>query len=160
VFGGLRTLPSVTLTRMPRIADIVRWGEAVGRGLGWPEGAFLTAYGNNRLDASETAINGSAVANAVVHFAANMLEWQCSPTELFERLSEYVGQKAARSAGWPKTTQKITNELRRMAPQLRIRGVSVIFSRTREGRVVQIASAPFVAAMGSPGHSGDQGTTA
>jgi hypothetical protein len=34
VVGGLRELPSVRLSRMPRMADFARWGEAVGRGLG------------------------------------------------------------------------------------------------------------------------------
>jgi hypothetical protein len=160
VVGGLRELPSVTLTKMPRMADFARWGEAVGRGLGWHEGAFLTAYGNNHFDASETAINGSVVAIAVFHFATDMLELKCSPTELLERLSEYVGKKTARSAAWPKTTQRFTNELRRMAPQLRTYGVAVIFSRTREGRVVQILKFALLRGTGPLRDSGDQGGTA
>jgi hypothetical protein len=73
---------------------------------------------------------------------------------------QYVGKKTARSAAWPKTTQRFTNELRRMAPQLRIYGVSVIFSRTREGRVVQIANVRFLGAMRSLGGSGDPGAPA
>ena len=41
VVGGLRELPSVRLTELPRMADFACLGEAVGRGLGWPEGTFL-----------------------------------------------------------------------------------------------------------------------
>ena len=89
-----------------------------------------------------------------------MLEWECSPTELFERLGEFVGKKAARSAAWPKSTQKFTNELRRMAPQLRMHGVSVVFNRTHEGRVVQIANIRLLGAIGSSRQAGDQSGTA
>jgi hypothetical protein len=34
------------------MADFVRFGEAVGRRLGWPEGTFLEAYLNNRRKAA------------------------------------------------------------------------------------------------------------
>src|SRR5262249_43670176 len=122
IVGGLRELPSVQLSRMPRMADFARWGEAIGRGLGWHQGELTAAYSNNRLDATETAIDGSAVGRAILAFAAEMMEWKCSPTELLEILAQRAGKKVAKSATWPKSTRCFTNELRRLAPQLRMRG--------------------------------------
>jgi hypothetical protein len=130
------------------MADFARWGEAIGRGLGWREGEFTLAYSNNRLDATETAIDGSAVGRAVLAFAAEMIEWKCSPTELVEILRQRVGWRVAKSAAWPKTTRCFTNELRRLAPQLRMRGVSVEFSRTYEGRLIRIASSHGLSLLG------------
>jgi hypothetical protein len=151
IVGGFRVLPSVKLTRMPRMADFARWGEAIGRGLGWQEGEFTTVYGNNRLEATESAIDGSAVGRAVLAFADEMMDWKCSPTELLEILAERVGKKVAKSRAWPKSIPLFTNELRRLAPQLRMRGVGVEFSRTREGRIVWITSFRALAVLGGGG---------
>jgi hypothetical protein len=119
--------------------------------MGWQEGEFATVYGNNRLEATESAIDGSAVGRALLAFAAEMVDWKCSPTELLEILAERMGKKVAKSAGWPKSTQQFTNELRRLAPQLRMRGVGVEFSRTREGRIVWITSCRALAVLGGGG---------
>ena len=56
VVGGLRELPSVQLTELPRMADFACLGEAVGRALGWPEGMFLATYSENRHETTVTAL--------------------------------------------------------------------------------------------------------
>ena len=66
VVGGLRTLPSVSLPELPRMADYAKWGEAVGRGLGWPSETFLSTYNANRKDATLPALEDSAVGNALL----------------------------------------------------------------------------------------------
>src|SRR5262249_18514282 len=43
VSGGLRLLPTVRPETLPRMADFGLFAEAVGRGLGWEDGAFLNA---------------------------------------------------------------------------------------------------------------------
>jgi hypothetical protein len=67
VVGGLRMLPSVVLPEMPRMADYARWGEAVGRGLGWPSDKFLSTYNANRKEATWTTLDDSAVAVALLN---------------------------------------------------------------------------------------------
>ena len=145
VVGGLRELPDVKLDRLPRMADFAKWGEAVSRGLGWKQGAFLRAYEDGRRDASETSLQDSALGSVLLGLASTVLNWECSPTELFHMLSEKVGKKVARSAGWPKTTRTFTNELRRLAPQLRMHGLFVTFHRTHQGRRVSVVTAEFMA---------------
>ena len=38
------------------MADFARFGEAVGRGLGWPADTFLSAYSDNRYERTETVL--------------------------------------------------------------------------------------------------------
>ena len=52
VVGGLRELPSIKLPELPRMADFVAFDEAVGHSLGWPAGMVLTAYKDNRREAT------------------------------------------------------------------------------------------------------------
>jgi putative DNA primase/helicase len=54
IAGGLRELPSVQVKELPRMADYARWGEVVGRGLGWEVRRFLSIYNDNRKNATET----------------------------------------------------------------------------------------------------------
>src|SRR5262249_17456443 len=63
VVAGLRELPSVQLPELPRMADFACFGEAIGRGLGWEEGTFLSAYTENRKDAAALALEDSALAS-------------------------------------------------------------------------------------------------
>jgi hypothetical protein len=42
IVGGLRELPSVNLTDLPRMADYAEWGEAISRGLGWGVDTFIS----------------------------------------------------------------------------------------------------------------------
>jgi hypothetical protein len=65
------------------------------------------------------------------------------------RCGRSSGKKVAKSAAWPESTELFTNELRRLAPQLRMRGVSVEFSRTRDGQIVRITSCQALAVLGS-----------
>ncbi|HKI19817.1 MAG TPA: hypothetical protein VKA15_18155, partial [Isosphaeraceae bacterium] len=66
VVAGLRMLPSVSLTELPRMADYAQWGEAVGRGLGWESESFLSTYKANRRDATLMALEDSAVGSALL----------------------------------------------------------------------------------------------
>jgi putative DNA primase/helicase len=69
--GAARELPSVRLTHLPRMADFARLGEAVGRGLGWGEGAFLSAYLANRKDATAASLEDSPLAEILLSSVKN-----------------------------------------------------------------------------------------
>jgi len=136
VVGGLHTLPSVSLPELPRMADYAKWGEAVGRGLGWASDTFLSAFNDNRQDATLMALEDSAVGNVLLEIAMGMTTWEGSAAELHYDLTRCVGKKVAASARWPKTPIQFSNELRRVASQLYMHGVSIQFSRNRDKRLV------------------------
>jgi hypothetical protein len=141
VVGGLRELPSVTLKKLPRMAEFATFGEAVGGSLGWPAGAFLTAYVYNRLDAATSTFEDSLVARALLRLVGPVAQqWAGNAADLQIALTKIVGKKNAASASWPKTCYRLGNELRRVAPQLRMYGLSVTFERTRKGRFITVTS--------------------
>ena len=140
VVGGLRELPSVRLTKLPRMADFACLGEAVGRGLGWPEGTFVETYGANRHEATVTALEESVLATVLLDCAAlgGLINWTKSASEMLDDLADDVPRRVRASSRWPKSPRAFTNELRRIAPQLRTRGVSVTFIRTNTNRLITI----------------------
>ena len=140
--GGLRELPSVHLAELPRMADYAMWGEAVGRGLGWEPGTFLSTYIDNRKEATLTGLLDSPLGNVLLLVARLIPGLSDTPSKLHAKLTEIVGKKVAASADWPKTTEKFGNELRRLAPQLRMHGLNVSFERRHEGRIINLKSEP------------------
>ena len=138
--GGLRELSSVQLTELPRMADFACLGEAVGRALGWPEGTFLATYSANRQETTVAALEESVLATVLLDCAAlgGLANWTLSATEMLDELGDDVPRRVRASSRWPKSPRAFTNELRRIAPQLRTRGISVKFTRTPDNRLITI----------------------
>jgi hypothetical protein len=154
--GGLRELPAVNLPELPRMADYARWGEAVGRALGWAPDAFLSTYLSNRRHATVPALLDSALATTLFQLGRELEgpRWQgWSPSVLFDELTQFVEERDARAvghlsaaqarkkqlasaAGWPRNAQAFSKELRRVAPQLRLHGLAIHFERDNQGRHV------------------------
>jgi len=143
ILGGLldviaaarRQLPSVVLTKAPRMADFAHWGEAVGRGLVWPEQEVLKSYLRNRRAATVAVIEDSLVGSMLL---SGFSSWSGTFFHLHSLLTEAVDKKTAGSAGWPKTVPQFARELHRIAPQLRTHGLSITCSRHKTGRRLAI----------------------
>ena len=140
IVGGLREVPSVHLAELPRMADYAIWGEAVGRGLGWEPGTFLSTYMDNRKEATITDLLDSPLGNVLLQVAQMFTGVSFTPAKLHAALTEIAGKKVAALADWPKTAEKFGNELRRLAPQLRMHGMNVSFESRNEGRVITLKS--------------------
>jgi hypothetical protein len=138
VAGGLRELPSVHLAKLPRMADFAAYAEAVGRALGWPAETVLTDYNRNRREATAIQLEDSLVATAMLEIPPSTSYWTGTASVLLDQLSRVVDKNVASSAGWPKSAARFTNELRRVAPQLRTHGISISFDRNREKRLLTI----------------------
>lgn len=161
VVGGLRQLPSVQLATLPRMADFARWGEAVGRALGWGEGAFLAAYERNRRSADEQAIEGSTIASAVCTLVSDA-SFSGNAQELLDRLGEIVGEKTSRSKGWPQSPRGMSACLARVIPALRKFGVEVTHERAAGGqrkRLIRITNCEAAGGTGAGDSSPMTGDT-
>ena len=66
------------------------------------------------------------------------MNWTLSATEMLEELGDDVPARVRASSRWPKSPRAFTNELRRIAPLLRTRGISVKFTRTPDNRLITI----------------------
>ncbi len=127
--GGLRNLPSVKLSRLPRMADFAVWGEAVWRALGKKTGEFLKVYATNRQQASENILEESAVAQILRAMMSTRSKWTGTARELLEELERIADEKVTKSKRWPKNPRALSGQLRRLAPALRTVGIMVDFSK-------------------------------
>ena len=140
VAGGLRELPSVRLTELPRMADFAVFAEAVGRALGWPADSVLSDYNDNRRDAALTYLEDSPLTDILLELAPHKLDWVRTASDLLAELTAWAGKRVTASPRWPKSPLALSRELRRIAPQMRMHGVSITFLRTPEKRFIEIIS--------------------
>jgi hypothetical protein len=136
IVGGLHALPSVELKELPRMADFAEWGEATSRGLGWGTETFGATYNTNRKDATEALLEDSEVAEVVLAMGKIGVNWAASPQVVYERITRGLDREARPK--WPKSPSMFGAELRRIAPQLRLHGISVDFRRRNGKRIVTL----------------------
>jgi hypothetical protein len=148
--GGLRLLPGIKLSAMPRMADFAKFGEAVSRALGNPADTFLTAYNENRRDANETVVEDSPAAGALRELASRG-SWRGTAAELLSELTAIVGEKVAESRHWPRSARGMSGAVRRLAPALCMVGVLIDFEdRTKTARLIAIRLADCEGSRPSP----------
>jgi hypothetical protein len=146
VAGGLRRLPEVNLTSLPRMADFALFAEGVCQALGHAPGEFLATYNENRKAANESALADSPLAGAMMELAARHQDWSGTATELLDELRAIVDPQDGRSSGTnrhrllllPKSPGALSASLKRLAPQFREAGVDVQFSRAKNTRMISV----------------------
>ena len=92
---GIKRLPTVKLSTLPRMADFARWGSAACPDLKTKSGQivrFIDAYAGNREDTVEGVLEADPVAVAIRRFMADREEWQGIATELLVHLNGVVGE--------------------------------------------------------------------
>ena len=135
VAGGMREMPSVRLTALPRMADFAAFAEAVGRSLGWPADTAISDYNDNRREASMSQLEDSPLAAFLLDLGPDYLNnWSGSPSLLYKDLTSLAGN-TAESPRWPKSPAALTVELRRIAPQLAVHGILAHSRRSHNGRI-------------------------
>ena len=132
VVDAIRNLPSTHLTESPRMADFAKWSVAAFGD------AFLIAYQSSVQSAVEIGLEGSLVAQAVRGFMANRSEWTGKPGELYELLNKAVSESTQHLKEWPKAPNKLSEKLRRIAPNLRKVGIDIGWSRQGSARLVTL----------------------
>ncbi|MFI5461132.1 MAG: hypothetical protein ACHRXM_37470 [Isosphaerales bacterium] len=114
------------------MADFAAFAEAVGRALGWPADSVLSDYNDNRRDAALTYLEDSPLTDILLELAPYKLVWIRTASDLLAELTTWAGIRVTVSPRWPKSPLALSRELRRIAPQMRMHGVSIMFLRTDE----------------------------
>jgi hypothetical protein len=138
--AGLRQLPSVRPNELPRMADFAAFAEAVGHGLGWPAGTFLSDYRDNRRQATVLQLEDSPLGHLLLDHARYMNDWAGVATDLLCKLNALAGPRVTASPRWPKSPSALTRELRRIAPQLAMHDVNIVFDRNSERRLILVST--------------------
>ena len=98
VAHGIRMLPETQSEDWPRMADFAHWATACECAL-WQRGTFRDAYGSNRRNATQAAIDDDPVASAVRDLVTKEGDWEGTTSELLTKLSQLVGEPQAKAKG-------------------------------------------------------------
>lgn len=120
---ALRDGPHVQLPKQPRMADFAAIGAAIAPVLGWTAKDFITAYDSKRDDGRGAVIDSEPFAVALGEWLTAE-GWMGSAGELLDALQHHA-QLERLPRTWPQSPQSVGSLLRRLAPDLRARGIDV-----------------------------------
>jgi hypothetical protein len=136
---ALARVEQMRFDRLPRMADFAQWAAAAEVALGFEAGEFIRAYAGNREDANELALEASSVAATVRTFMADRQGWSGTAAELLTLLNQIAGDSVRHQTTFPKKPNKLSGDIKRIAPNLRATGLDVAFRREpRTGRRIII----------------------
>jgi len=134
VAAALQHEATTVLPRKPRMADFAQWVTAAAPALGWEREAFLDAYLANRREANDLTLDASPVSQVVRDWAATLDEpWEGTASDLLKLLDGRVDEKTQKLKVWPNNARSLSNNLRRLAPNLRATGIDVGFDIRKHG---------------------------
>jgi hypothetical protein len=152
--AGLRNYEGVKLASLPRMARSARWIAACEMGLPEDQGSFAEAYERNREELHSLAIDHSPVATALIAWMDRRVAvagkknperkvepdkpWEGRASDLHDELLGVVNGLVATSSGFPKAPNKLSGELRRLAPALLKAGVRVTLGRSKHGSKITV----------------------
>ena len=137
----LKTLPTVKVERLPRMADFAKFAIAAEAALNLPPGRFLEVYAGNRQEAHETALEASPVAIALQRLMEYRQSWQGTSSELLKELSALVDEKTIKSRNWAGSERSLGKALTRLTPDLRGIGIKLSRPRSNSKRLIVIEKA-------------------
>lgn len=147
IFGGLlralsialRRIENIALKDLPRMADFAYLIHAAEPALPWSSGEFRRVYAQNRASIIDTAVESNLVSGAIAEMMKDRPgPWIGTPTQLWERLSEIVGDGIARSKSWPKSPSILSRRLNEITSFLRQYGIEVDLVKNNNGRNIII----------------------
>ena len=138
VVMALRNRDTVKMTNKPRMADFAKWGCAAEPA--HSEGPiFLKAYLKNRSSINDVAIEASLVGLPIIALRQDHFPWDGTVGELLEVLGEFVDGITLKSNAWPKSARSLSAQLKRITPNLRRQGISVIpGEKGNKGRMIRL----------------------
>jgi hypothetical protein len=134
---ALRLLPSIKLTHKHRMADYQLLGEAVAQAQGHPAGHFSTRYAAAVNEGIDRSLETYGIANALQVFTYSMKNpWEGNYLSLLGDLNLQMGIDRSH---WPKSVKGFANQLKRITPGLRRRGISIeALGHGRNGSALRI----------------------
>lgn len=128
---ALHRLSSVILPRKPRMADFATWATAAEPALGLPDGAFVEAVFQHIAAMADLPLEASPIVaplRELVEQQPATLDgerprWTGTATALLSELARIAGDNGRRHPDWPRNGQALSGQLKRLAPNLRQKGI-------------------------------------
>lgn len=145
--AALAILPTVHLTHKQRMADYERLGEAVARALGFEAGHFQALYAELVRAGIDRALESNSVAQVLDKYIQERItpfNWQGTAGQLYDLLNgQTLLDRSTDRSTWPKSPKGLADQLRRIAPAYRAKGVEIShLGHNREGAIWRIATTP------------------
>lgn len=136
--AGLRNRRSVSLPKLPRMADSAKWIAACFPALGWTYDDWNTPYeaANNEAVMGSLEGNSATGAAALLDWFQGKTSWTGTPRELYDLLHAIVPYEKQRY--FPASPQSLSSALTRFAPALRMNGIEVKKDRTKTARFISV----------------------
>ena len=125
-----------------RMADFEHWGCAIAEALGYTAAEFSAAYERNIGVQTQTAIDESDVAQAIVALMDREegCTWEGTASELLDALTNVAIEEKIniKDLSWPKRGSALSKRIRTVLSNLRDVGIQVTFNRDGRTRTVII----------------------
>ncbi len=152
--AGLQNAKKVEVPVLPRMAAFARFGVAVEELLGFKPGDFLAAYRLNIEKANDATLESSPVFIPIRDLLERCRRFSGTAGELLEKLAICATDLARRHPNWPKASNKLSEEIARIEPDLEKVGISVERGRNRHGRFMVMELRPESQARDNGADSG------
>ncbi|MBU4266949.1 MAG: bifunctional DNA primase/polymerase, partial [Candidatus Altiarchaeota archaeon] len=85
---AMKIKEGLKINRLPRMADVAEWGEAIAQAMGYGEYVFLQAYMRRLGEQNKETIEGHSIGPAIMDIMTERNEWEGTPTELLDELRQ------------------------------------------------------------------------
>jgi len=128
---ALRRMETLKISRLTRMADFAKWSTAAEAAWGWPDGAFLEAYAENRAGQAAASVEADLVASTLLEFMREREFWEGTATELLEAMTTLVPEekrklRVGKSYAWPQAANVLTRRIRKAQVFLKHFGLRII----------------------------------
>jgi hypothetical protein len=141
---GMRNRDTVSLPKLPRLADFATWATACEPSF-THQGGVMTAYAENHRETVTSVLEGDVVCVALLKFLDAQSDsgqhgytWTGTAEALLAQLTGHAPSGATRS-GWPVNPQALSGRLRMSARNLAQVGVAIERGRTKAARFIRIS---------------------
>lgn len=149
ILGGLFTTLSKTLAvaenlnlgHLPRMADYAAFATAATIALGGSQDEFLSAFKQNTKKQNQSAIDSSPVAQVILQFMDDRLEWEGTSSELHKillKLAEDVNLKVGGLNGFPKASNWLWKKIQIVRPNLNSFGIKAEHSESKASSTIKL----------------------
>jgi hypothetical protein len=108
-----------------RMLDFVKFGSAIETTLGLEKGDFVNLCNKNYENANNVAIENNPVAILINQFMQDTPEWIGSASDLLTKIYVSADEMTRKNPAFPKSPQKLSIILDRLAPNLRLEGIEI-----------------------------------
>lgn len=124
--GALRAKETLSLDRRGRLADWSEYAAAVYEVMGWGAEKFTEDWGRVVKIQNQGTLEGSSLAQAILHYMESRAEWEGLSTDLHAALeveAEEMNIDVKRDKSWPKSPSWLWRRTKEVKPLLTALGI-------------------------------------